>query len=142
MAAETNPLEITTINGYFSKIYEGKQLQEFYAALNDKLFSYKYPSEICLSSNFEDATLLGTLNFTYLDVNHYPMYFGDIERSAPGQAKLIYDGSLYYDQGLWKITLSSGFSIIEIPSSITTSLDPTKVNYEGISRPTSGACQL
>jgi hypothetical protein len=40
MATETNPLEITTINGYFSKIYEGKQLGDFYAALNDRLSSY------------------------------------------------------------------------------------------------------
>lgn len=46
MAAETNPLEITTINGYFSQIYEGKELQEFYATLNNKLSSYTIQEEL------------------------------------------------------------------------------------------------
>jgi hypothetical protein len=37
---EPKALEITTINSYFSEIYSGKDLEDFYTLLRTKLTSY------------------------------------------------------------------------------------------------------
>jgi hypothetical protein len=138
-------LQINTIDSYFSKIYSEGELVEFKKKLSDKLLSYKFPSEICLSSSYQDtSTLLGTLTFEELDINDYPTYSGDVEKSTEGSFLIItYSTILIFGGRSWQFTLTdkkSGETII-IRSERTTSLDPTKVNYSGISTPTAGACR-
>jgi hypothetical protein len=141
-------LEINTIDSYFSKIYSEKELAEFKKKLSAKLLSYKFPSEICLSSSYQDtSTLLGTLTFQELDVIGYPTYSGDVVKSEGFGIPLTitYSTRLIFDRGRWVFTLTQAndeeaLDII-IRSSLTTSLDPTKVDYSGISRPTAGACR-
>jgi hypothetical protein len=139
-------LEINTINDYFSKIYEKPELEKFNEELKAKLLSYKFPSEICLSSDYLDtSTLLGTLTFQELDVRGYPIYTGDVVKSEGVFLNTTYSTILIFDRGRWVFTLTQpkdeeALDII-ISSSLTTSLDPTKVDYDGISRPTSGACR-
>jgi hypothetical protein len=68
--AEEKKLSITTIPSFFGK--EGISLEELYINIEAKLLSYtnrEYPLAICLSSSFEDGTLLGTLNFLELDID-------------------------------------------------------------------------
>ena len=140
-------LEINTIGNYFGKIYK-EGLEEFNKKLSDKLLSYKFPSEICLSSDYLDtSTLLGTLTFEELDVRGYPTYSGDVVKSEGFGIPLTitYSTRLIFDKGRWVFTLTQpkdeeALDII-INSSTTTSLDPTKVDYSGISRPTAGACR-
>jgi hypothetical protein len=137
-------LRINTIDSYFSKIYSEKELVEFKKKLSNKLLSYKFPSEICLSSSYQDtSTLLGTLTFEELDINDYPTYTGDVVKSEGFGISLTYSTILIFGEGSWQFTLTdkkSGETII-IRSERTTSLDPTKVNYDGISTPTAGACR-
>ena len=141
-------LQINTIDSYFSKIYSEKELVEFKKKLSDKLLSYKFPSEICLSSSYQDtSTLLGTLTFEELDINDYPTYTGDVIKSEGFGIPLTitYSTRLIFDRVRWVFTLTQpkdeeALDII-INSSTTTSLDPTKVDYSGISRPTAGACR-
>jgi hypothetical protein len=141
-------LEINTINNYFSKIYERTELEKFSEELKAKLLSYKFPSEICLSSSYQDtSTLLGTLTFQELDVRGYPKYSGDVVKSEGFGIPLTntYSTRLIFDRSRWVFTLTQpkdeeALDII-INSSTTTSLDPTKVDYSGISRPTAGACR-
>jgi hypothetical protein len=141
-------LKINTINDYFSKIYEKPELEKFSEELKAKLLSYKFPSEICLSSSYQDtSTLLGTLTFEELDIiNGYPTYSGDVVKSEGFGIPLIitYSTRLIFDRDRWVFTLTQpkdeeALDII-ISSERTTSLDPTKVDYSGISRPTAGAC--
>jgi len=145
-------LEINTINKYFSKTLSEPEFAEFNKQLRVKLSSYRYPVEICLSSSYQDtSTLLGTLTFEDLDANGYPTYSGDVEKSTEGSFLIItYSTRLNFvsEEGRftrWVFTLTdkSGETIITIiiNSSTTISLDPTKVNYDGISRPTAGACR-
>jgi hypothetical protein len=137
-------LEINTINDYFSKIYEKPELEKFSEELKAKLLSYKFPSEICLSSDYLDtSTLLGTLTFEELDVRGYPTYSGDVVKSEGVFLNTTYSTILIFNRGRWVFTLTQpkGGDEIIISSSLTTSLDPTKVDYDGISRPTSGACR-
>jgi hypothetical protein len=141
-------LQINTINDYFSKIYERTELEKFSEELKAKLLSYKFPSEICLSSSYQDtSTLLGTLTFQELDVRGYPTYSGDVVKSEGFGIPLTitYSTRLIFDRDRWVFTLTQpkdeeALDII-INSSTTTSLDPTKVDYSGISRPTAGACR-
>jgi hypothetical protein len=141
-------LEINTINDYFSKIYERPELEKFSEELKAKLLSYKFPSEICLSSSYQDtSTLLGTLTFQELDVRGYPTYSGDVGKSEGFGIPLTitYSTRLIFDRVRWVFTLTQpkdeeALDII-ISSERTTSLDPTKVNYDGISTPTAGACR-
>ena len=145
-APEARPLEITTINNYFSQIYSEKDLETFYTTLNDKFLSYKFPLEICLSSTFQFSnTLLGTLTFQQLDINGYPTYTGDVTKSSEGFFNIIYSTTLNFVtiENRWIFILTTeieGVSDITINSVRTTSLNPTKVDYNEISRPTSGAC--
>ena len=126
-----------TIDNYFKNIYSGKELETFYTTLNSKLLSYKFPLQICLSSNYGEDTLLGTLKFEELDRNGYPTYIGDVDTS-----KILYSTTLNFVNDRWIFTLSpEEGEIITITSSLTNSLNPTKVDYEGISRPTAGACK-
>jgi hypothetical protein len=138
-------LEINTINDYFSKIYEKPELEKFNEELKAKLLSYKFPSEICLSSDYLDtSTLLGTLTFEELDVRGYPTYSGDVVKSEGVFLNTTYSTILIFNRGRWVFTLTltqPKRDEIIISSSLTTSLDPTKVDYDGISRPTSGACR-
>ena len=143
-------LQINTINDYFSKIYPEEnrevELKKFYEELKAKLLSYKYPLEICLSSDYLDtSTLLGTLTFQELDINGYPIYTGDVVKSEGFGIPLTitYSTILIFNRGRWVFTLTQpkGGDEIIISSSLTTSLDPTKVDYDGISTPTSGACR-
>ena len=133
-----------TIDNYFKKKYEG-EIGKIYQTLNSKLLSYKFPLEICLSSDYLDtSTLLGTLTFQELDINGYPIYTGDdVVKSEGVFLNTTYSTILIFDRGRWVFTLTQpkGGDEIIISSSLTTSLDPTKVYYDGISRPTSGACR-
>jgi hypothetical protein len=136
-------LEINTIDRYFSKIYSEKELAEFKKKLSAKLLSYKFPSEICLSSSYQDtSTLLGTLTFEELDNNGYPTYSGDVVKSEGLSLGSIYSTILIFDRNRWVFTLTEPKEALDIiiGSERTTSLDPTKVDYDGISRPTAGAC--
>jgi len=155
-AAETNPLEITTIDNYFSQIYSGKDLEDFYNSLNDKLSSYtiQYPSAICISSPYLDYIFLGTLNFQELDRDGYPTYTGNVVKSSQviDMEPITYSTLLSHiidrTSPIWRIRLISTEPVaigqpseeITFKSSPTTSLNPTSVDYIGISRPTSGAC--
>jgi hypothetical protein len=137
-------LQINTINDYFSKIYERPELEKFSEELKAKLLSYKFPLEICLSSDYLDtSTLLGTLTFQELDVRGYPIYTGDVVKSEGDFLNTTYSTILIFDRGRWVFTLTQpkGGDEIIISSERTTSLDPTKVDYSGISRPTAGACR-
>ena len=132
-------LETNTIDQYFKKIYKDVDLvAEFYKILGSKLLSYKYPLEICLSSTYEgDGTLLGTLTFLELDINGYPTYTGGVV----DKFDTTYETTLNFKSNIWTFTLSTKDTEITINSITTNSLNPTKVDYEGISRPTSGACK-
>ena len=133
MAVQTD-----TIAKYFVRRYGEEGMEEFYKTLNVKLLSYKFPLQICLSSNYGEDTLLGTLTFEELDRNGYPTYIGDVDTS-----KILYSTVLNFVNDRWIFTLSPEEGrIITIISSLTTSLNPTKVDYEGISRPTAGACRV
>jgi hypothetical protein len=138
-------LEINTINDYFSKIYEKPELEKFSEELKAKLLSYKFPSEICLSSSYQDtSTLLGTLTFEELDIiNGYPTYSGDVVKSEGLSLGPTYSTILIFDRDRWVFTLTQPKEALDIiiGSERTTSLDPTKVDYDGISRPTAGACR-
>ena len=140
MAVQTD-----TIDNYFSKIYSKPELEKFNEELKAKLLSYKFPSEICLSSDYLDtSTLLGTLTFEELDVRGYPTYSGDVVKSEGVFLNTTYSTILIFNRGRWVFTLTltqPKRDEIIISSSLTTSLDPTKVDYDGISRPTSGACR-
>lgn len=140
-------LEINTIGKYFGKIYSEGELAEFDKKLRLKLLSYKFPLEICLSSSYQDtSTLLGTLTFEELDINGYPTYTGDVVKSEGFGIPLTttYPTTLIFslNRTRWAFILTNKETgeRTEINSSSTTSLDPTKVNYNGISTPTSGAC--
>lgn len=155
-APEIRPLEITTIDNYFSQIYSGKDLETFYTTLNDKLSSYtiQYPSAICISSPYLDYIFLGTLNFLELDGDGYPVYTGNVVKSSQviDMDPITYSTLLsrIIDRGssIWRILLISTEPVaigqpseeIIFKSSPTASLNPTSVDYVGISRPTSGAC--
>ena len=76
-------LQINTIGKYFSKIYK-EEYEKFSEKLKAKLLSYKFPLEICLSSDYQNGTLLGTLTFEELDINGYPTYTGDVVKSEEG----------------------------------------------------------
>ena len=133
MAVQTD-----TIAKYFVRRYGEEGMEEFYKTLNVKLLSYKFPLQICLSSNYGEDTLLGTLKFEELDRNGYPTYIGDVDTS-----RILYSTVLNFVNDRWIFTLSPEEGvIITIISSLTTSLNPTKVDYEGISRPTAGACRV
>lgn len=141
-------LQINTINDYFSKIYK-EEYEKFSEELKAKLLSYKFPLEICLSSDYQNGTLLGTLTFEELDINGYPTYTGDVVKSEEGGfSSITYSTRLIFvieRDPRWVFTLTQpkdeeALDII-ISSSSTTSLDPTKVNYDEISTPTSGACR-
>jgi hypothetical protein len=133
MAVQTD-----TIAKYFVRRYGEEGMEEFYKTLNVKLLSYKFPLQICLSSNYGEDTLLGTLTFEELDRNGYPTYIGDVDTS-----KILYSTTLNFVNDRWIFTLSpEEGEIITITSSLTNSLNPTKVDYEGISRPTAGACRV
>jgi hypothetical protein len=135
-------LQINTIDRYFGEIYSEPEFEKFSEKLKAKLLSYKFPLEICLSSSYQDtSTLLGTLTFEELDNNGYPTYSGDVVKSEA--LTTTYPTILIFGERSWQFTLTdkkSGETII-ISSERTTSLDPTKVDYSGISRPTSGACR-
>jgi len=138
-------LEINTIGKYFGKIYNEAELAEFNKRLIIKLLSYKFPMEICLSSIYQNFTLLGTLTFEELDLNGYPIYTGDVTKSTEGLIGITYYTTLNFDKvaNRWVFALSrfkGEPAEITISSVRTTSLDPTKVDYSEISRPTSGAC--
>jgi len=141
-------LQKDTINRYFSKILSEPEFAEFKKKLSAKLLSYKFPLEICLSSSYQDtSTLLGTLTFEELDINDYPTYSGDVVKSEGFGIPLTitYSTILIFYRGRWIFTLTQpkdeeALDII-ISSERTTSLDPTKVDYSGISRPTAGACR-
>jgi hypothetical protein len=142
--AEEKKLTITTIPSFFGR--EGISLEELYINIEAKLLSYtnrEYPLAICLSSSFEDGTLLGTLNFVELDINGYPLYTGNVVK--PGFINIIYSAQLSSSDKnprLWRISLKFGEQEdIIIQSVPTTSLNPTSVSYEGIDRLTSGACK-
>jgi hypothetical protein len=137
-------LTISTIPDYFNKNFN-----ELSKVIESKLFSYtgrEYPLAICLSSDFEDGTLLGTVNFLELDINGYPIYIGNVVKSTPGFINIIYSTQLSSsdkDPRLWRIRLSFGEQEdIIIQSVPTTSLNPTSVEYDRISRPTPGACVI
>jgi hypothetical protein len=133
MAVQTD-----TIAKYFVRKYGEEEMEEFYKTLNETLLFYKFPLQICLSSNFQEGTLLGTLKFEELDRNGYPTYIGDVDTS-----RILYSTVLNFVNDRWIFTLSPEEGrIITIISSLTTSLNPTKVDYEGISRPTAGACRV
>ena len=137
-------LEINTINKYFQKIYSEEEFAEFNKKLTNKLISYKFPLEICLSSTFESiGTLLGTLNFVELDINKYPTYIGDVTKTTEGSFGVIYSTTLNFDynRNRWTFLLTYEQELVTITSERTNSLNPIKVNYSGISRPTSGACK-
>lgn len=139
-------LEITTIQEYFRKKYNEEELQNFYKILQTKIYTYKgisYPLEICLSSNYGDSSLLGTLSFVELDRNGYPRYQGVV---VQGKNSLTYSTTLGFNDkdSRWIFTFTpEGVLIPMIISSLpTTSYDPTLVDYDGISRPTAGACEI
>lgn len=139
-------LEINTIQEYFGKKYNGEELQNFYKILQTKIYTYKgisYPLEICLSSNYGEISLLGTLSFIGLDRNGYPRYQGVVTQS---KNSLTYSTTLEFSDrdSRWIFTLTpEGISIPMVISSLpTTSYDPTSVDYDGISRPTAGACEV
>lgn len=139
-------LEINTIREYFGKKYNEEELQNFYKILQTKIYTYKgtsYPLEICLSSNYGDSSLLGTLSFVELDRNGYPRYKGVV---VQGKNSLTYSTTLEFSNrdSRWIFTLTpEGITIpMEISSLPTTSYDPTSVDYDEISRPTTGACNV
>lgn len=145
--AEEKKLSITTIPSFFGK--EGINLEELYINIETKLLSYtsrEYPLAICLSSNFEGSTLLGTLNFLELDIDGYPVYTGDVVRSDSGFFNITYSTELSHKidkDSIWLIRLGAeNQNDITIKSVPTTSLNPTSVSYESIDRLTSGACKV
>jgi hypothetical protein len=134
-------VDVTTIDKYFSQIYKNEgELQKFYNDLNNTLLSYKFPLKICLSSNYVDGTLLGTLQFQELNINGYPKYIGDVvdEFDTTYGTELNFNSKNHK----WTFTLSTKNTEITINSIATNNINPTKVDYEGISRPTAGACKI
>jgi hypothetical protein len=86
---------------------------------------------------------LGTLKFQELDVRGYPTYSGDVVKSEGLSLGPTYSTILIFDRDRWVFTLTQPKEALDIiiGSERTTSLDPTKVDYDGISRPTAGACR-
>lgn len=133
-------LIITTLSEYFK---EG--INQVSKLIQSKLNTYKgitYPLEICLSTEYNEGTLLGTLTFVKLDENGYPTYSGVVsDKKDNYSAELVFNVKT---TGNWafKITpMDIGIGVV-FSSLPTDSIDPTLVEYDGISAPTSGACVI
>lgn len=132
-------LIITTLPDYF-----GRQIDEVHRSIRSKLTIYKrieYPLEICLSTEYSEGTLLGTLTFLEIDSNGYPTYSGDVvsDKKYNYSAELVF---IVKTPGSWRFVLTKAEEKLTFDSLPTDSIDPTTVEYEGITAPTSGACVI
>lgn len=131
-------LTLTIITQYFG---EG-----IVNSIRTKLNFYKgitYPLEICLSTEYSEGTLLGTLTFVIIDENGYPTYSGDVisDKKDNYSAELVF---ILKNPGNWRFTITPksagiGFSFDSLS---TDSFDPTTILYDSITAPTSGACPI
>lgn len=137
----TENLIITTLPEYF-----GIQIDEVHRSIRSKLNIYKridYPLEICLSTEYSGGSILGTLTFVELDENGYPTYSGVVisDKKDNYSVELVF---ILKTPGNWifKITPMDIGIGVEFGSLPTDSIDPTTVEYDGITAPTSGACVI
>jgi hypothetical protein len=73
-----------------------------------------------------------------LDINGYPIYTGDVV----DEFDTTYVTILNFNRSVWTFTLNAKNTEITINSITTNNINPTKVDYVGISRPTAGACRV